>query len=349
MIQKTLKKLEELDLIEKELVSFRYRKKIINDELDQLKVDESEQSNDGLDERGFAWRTGVRRNERGFAGTNGGSPKRTGVRQDKLEPLQGKEYDPSKTIKTIQTIQTVVDGVGDNFSEGDRGIAESSPAIAEGTLLAIAPTPEQKTPSKISDTLLDQLKELEIPIDKKIREAIAKYGESQAWGAIRHIEATGDTIRSKYAVFLHQIPLQQIPLQRQEKPKKGLSPEFLEWYTYARGDKVEDVDPELLTLDRYGEPMVRLRERPQDLIEWRRVKGGEDLTPCSGEALRSALDRFPGLKAKLGRKEPAPVEPAEPTTEPEPKINEALKAAIEKALDNNPKLREKLQTGGNEG
>jgi hypothetical protein len=248
---------------------------------------------------------------------------------------KGSKKPQTKDIQNIQTIQTV-GGEDANFQEKD--------AIAK------LPIPDPITPSKISDTLLEpltgalrsRLKELEIPIDKKIQQAIAQHGESKAWGAIRHIEATGETIRSKYAVFLHQLPLQP-----EEKLKKGLTPEFLEWYTYARGETVEDIPPDDLPLDRYGEPLVRLKSRPQDLIEWRRARSGEDLTPCSGEALRSMLDRFPGLRAKLGREEPTPVaEPAKPTEPPaasEMVIDEALKAEIEKALESNPKLKQKIE------
>jgi hypothetical protein len=99
-------------------------------------------------------------------------------------------------------------------------------------------------------------------------------------------------------VFLHQLPLQPV-----DSPLKGLSAEFLEWYQYARGEQVEDIEPQYLPRDGYGEPLVRLiGDNYNRLIEWRRVKGGEDFSVCTGEALRSLLDSFPAFKAKLGRR-----------------------------------------------
>lgn len=236
------------------------------------------------------------------------------------KPLQDKDSETPKTIQTIQTLQTVEEADEVDFISEPTVKAES-PSI-DSTELSPSKAPEvpevlgsllgdtgvfknsdrvqldstELSPSNISKDIVDHLKRLKIPIDKKIRDAIEKYGESRARGAIHHIEATKETIRSKYGVFLYQISKQP-----EEKPPIQLSSEFLEWYQYARGEIVEDVVPELLPLDRYREPMVRLRERPQELIEWRRVASDND-TERSPFNLRTILEKFPLLKARLGGK-----------------------------------------------
>jgi DNA-binding MarR family transcriptional regulator len=323
-VQRTLKHLETLNLIEVEIHCFRYRKSDSVDESDDIRTE--------LRSAQTAERQQDRPSDSRIARATVGSPKRQQDRDRRPKPLPDKNSDSSKTIKTIQTFQTVTE---EDFNSTESGTAKPS---IEGDSTELFPS------KKIPRDLLDRLGELEIPIDKKIRETIARHDISQAWGAIRHIEATAETIKSKYAVFLHQIPLQPV-----EKPIKGLSSEFLNWYQYARGELVEDIPPEKLPLDRYREPLVRLKSKPENLIEWRRAAGGEDLTPCTGEALRSLLDRFPGLKAKLGREEPAPpavtepVESAKLPEEPKPnEIDKALKAEIEKALESNPELKQKI-------
>ncbi|MFM6897823.1 MAG: hypothetical protein ACKPKF_11205, partial [Microcystis panniformis] len=80
-----------------------------------------------------------------------GSPQRQQDRQGEPEPLQAKNLGTPKTIKTIKTSQNGKDGVGDDiFWE------------------------EKLTPSKISQEIIDRLGELDIPINKKIEEAIEK-------------------------------------------------------------------------------------------------------------------------------------------------------------------------------
>jgi DNA-binding transcriptional ArsR family regulator len=256
-VQRTLKKLESLGLIELEIKSFTYRR--IKAKADIEEPDDTRIANiEELDDPRIALATV-------------GSPRRQQDRQGELEPLQDKGSEISKTIKTIKTSQTAKDEAGDDiFSE------------------------EKLTPSKISQKIIDQLEKLDIPINKKIEEAIEKYGECQAERAINHIKETGATIKSKYAVFLYQIS------QIQGNSSKELSKEFLEWYQYARGEITEDIPPELLPRDRHGEPLIRMRSRPGELIAWQRAKSGESFTRCTREELRASLEKIaPDFANKL--------------------------------------------------
>jgi DNA-binding transcriptional ArsR family regulator len=256
-VQRTLKKLESLGLIELEIKSFTYRR--IKAKADIEEPDDTRIANiEELDDPRIALATV-------------GSPRRQQDRQGELEPLQDKGSEISKTIKTIKTSQTAKDEAGDDiFSE------------------------EKLTPSKISQKIIDQLEKLDIPINKKIEEAIEKYGECQAERAINHIKETAASIKSKYAVFLYQIS------QIQGNSSKELSKEFLEWYQYARGEITEDIPPELLPRDRHGEPLIRMRSRPGELIAWQRAKSGESFTRCTREELRASLEKIaPDFANKL--------------------------------------------------
>jgi DNA-binding MarR family transcriptional regulator len=257
-VQRTLRKLEELGLIELEIKSFTYRRK------------ESENTEELGDSR-IAKRQQDRQGDSRIAKATVGSLQRQQDRQGKPEPLQDKDSETSKTIKTIKTFQTATDGAGDEtFSE------------------------DKLTPSKISQEIIDRLGELHIPMDKKIEEAIEKHGEGQAIRAINHIKETAGTIKSKYAIFLYQIG------HIQPDSRKQLSREFLEWYQYARIEIAEDIPPELLPLDHHGEPLIRMRSRPGELIAWQRAKSGENFTRLSGEDLRAALEKIaPNFANKL--------------------------------------------------
>jgi len=257
-VQRTLRKLEELGLIQLEIKSFTYRRK-------------EDENTEELGDSRIAKRQQDRQGDSRIAKATVGSPKRQQDRQGKPEPLQDKDSETSKTIKTIKTFQTATDGAGDEtFSE------------------------DKLTPSKISQEIIDRLGELHIPINKKIEEAIEKHGEGQAIKAINHIKETAGTIKSKYAIFLYQIG------HIQADSRKQLSREFLEWYQYARNEIAEDIPPELLPLDHHGEPLIRMRSRPGELIAWQRAKSGENFTRLSGEDLRAALEKIaPNFANKL--------------------------------------------------
>ena len=257
-VQRTLRKLEELGLIQLEIKSFTYRRK-------------EDENTEELGDSRIAKRQQDRQGDSRIAKATVGSPKRQQDRQGKPEPLQDKDSETSKTIKTIKTFQTATDGAGvETFSE------------------------DKLTPSKISQEIIDRLTDLDIPINKKIEEAIEKHGEGQAIRAINHIKETAGTIKSKYAIFLYQIG------HIQPDSRKQLSREFLEWYQYARNEIAEDIPPELLPLDHHGEPLIRMRSRPGELIAWQRAKSGESFTRCTREELRASLEKIaPDFANKL--------------------------------------------------
>ena len=185
-----------------------------------------------------------------------------GKNQD-VKPLPDKEPDSPKTIQTKQTPQTE-DG-------GDEG--------------------------QIPEAILNRIKRLGIYLDKRIKEAIISSTRSQVEKALTHIETTTQSIRSRYGVFLYQLSLGGEENSAPVVEKFSL--EFLNWYNKHRGDLLEDIDPEFLPCDRYGEPLVRLKSRPKDLIEWRRVDSGEEEE--NSLSLRDSLERIaPCLRARLG-------------------------------------------------
>jgi hypothetical protein len=182
------------------------------------------------------------------------------------KPLADKEPDSPKNIKTKQTPQTE-DG-------GDDG--------------------------QIPEDILNRIKRLGIYLDKRVKEAIANSTRSQVEKALTHIETTAQSIRSRYGVFLYQLSLGGEENSAAADDVFRNFPEgFLDWYNKHRGDLLEDIDPEFLPRDRYREPMVRLKSRPKDFIEWRRVNIGEEEE--NSLSLRESLERIaPCLRARLG-------------------------------------------------
>ena len=71
------------------------------------------------------------------------------------------------------------------------------------------PTPN-KNNSQIPEDLKSKLEELEIPLDGRVRKAIASHDLSQAYGAVAHVERTWETISNPRGVFLFQITRQPI-------------------------------------------------------------------------------------------------------------------------------------------
>ena len=65
-------------------------------------------------------------------------------------------------------------------------------------------------PVEIPADLKEKLRELEIPLDRKVLSAIASHDISQAYGAAAHIENTWHTITKPRSVFLYQLPKQPI-------------------------------------------------------------------------------------------------------------------------------------------
>lgn len=188
-----------------------------------------------------------------------------GKNQDS-KPLPDKEPDSPKTIQTKQTPQTEDGGDED----------------------------------QIPEAIFNRIKRLGIYLDKRIKEAIANSTRSQVEKALSHIENTSQSIRSRYGVFLYQLSLGGEENSAAPGDVFRNFPEgFLDWYNKHRGDLLEDIDPEFLPRDRYGEPQVRLKSRPKDLIEWRRVNTGEEEEENS-LSLKKTLERIaPRLRAVL--------------------------------------------------
>lgn len=180
------------------------------------------------------------------------------------KPLPDKEPDSPQIIQTKHTPQTAVDG-------GDE--------------------------DQIPEAILNRVRKLGIYLDAKIKQAIVNSTRSQVEKALTHIETTAQSIRSKYGVFLYQLSLKE---ENSAGDVFRNFPEgFLNWYNSHRGELLVDIDPEYLPRDRYGEPQVRLKSRPNDLIEWRRVNSGEEEE--NSLSLRESLERIaPCLKARLG-------------------------------------------------
>ncbi len=81
----------------------------------------------------------------------------------------------------------------------------------------------QKRPTKedIPKDLVERLEELEIPLDEKVKDAIASHHISQAYGAATHVENTWDNIKNPRGVFLFQLPKQKIEKLGARLPEIG--------------------------------------------------------------------------------------------------------------------------------
>ena len=184
-------------------------------------------------------------------------------KNEDLKPLPDKEPDSPQIIQTKHTPQTVEGGDED----------------------------------QIPEAILNRVRKLGIYLDAKIKQAIVNSTRSQVEKALTHIETTAQSIRSKYGVFLYQLSLKEE--NSAGDVFRNFPDGFLNWYNSHRGELLEDIDPEYLPRDRYGEPQVRLKSRPKDLIEWRRVNSGEEEE--NSLSLRESLERIaPCLKARLG-------------------------------------------------
>ena len=134
--------------------------------------------------------------------------------------------------------------------------------------------------SGIPKDLYEKLKELDISLDAKVRDAIAAHDLSQAYGAIAHIERTRSTIQNTRGVFLYQLSKQSVTnRQKSEDHRRKKEAEFLAWYEVAIADGiVEDVPVSYLSRDCKNQPLVRLKQtdpkaRPPYRIEpWKNVR-----------------------------------------------------------------------------
>ena len=126
--------------------------------------------------------------------------------------------------------------------------------------------------SDIPEDLISKLKDLGISLDGEVKRTIADHDISQAYGAVRHVENTWETINNPRGVFLHQIPLQRV-----QKGPKPISENFLEWYQWAIADGlVIDRPVKSLMTNSRGEPKVNLTIDPAWAEDWQKVRDNPD-------------------------------------------------------------------------
>ena len=132
-----------------------------------------------------------------------------------------------QTIETIQTNQTVVGG-GKTFSQESKddrnqqakGLKEKNGLKTIGLAIEQIPYPVVQQDTKAQQTtdipqdLINKLEERSIPLDARVRDAIAKHHLSQAYSALTHIDNTRDSINNPRGVFLFQLPRQPLEKER---------------------------------------------------------------------------------------------------------------------------------------
>jgi DNA-binding transcriptional ArsR family regulator len=296
-IQRHLKKLEDLNLIELEFVRVKF------------KIKTNELSSDSR----IAKRQQDRPGDSRIAQATVGSPKRQQDRFLELEPLPDKDYESFQTLKTIQIPQTGGEGekTFDNselseqsenrpgLSELITDIKEKITSIEDSVKEEIPPRVAQNTTkgnplgndSPITLELENKLQELNIPLDEAVRKYIKTHHISQVWKAIAHIENTWEDIRNPRSVFLYQVPRQTI-----EKPLKNpLTPEFLEWYYEGiKSGLVQPRAPENLPINQFREPRVYLVDG--QLVNWKDAAAGKTNPLVDRESLTEFFKRVRGLE-----------------------------------------------------
>lgn len=133
----------------------------------------------------------------------------------------------SQTLQTFQTNQTAVDK---NFctntelannktvkSDNQKSLVNDDESkaieiekvprdVVQNKTKIISPSKKLALPTDLSE----KLRELNIPLDKRVTEAIANHDISQAYGAAAHVENTWETVNNPKSVFLFQLPQQPI-------------------------------------------------------------------------------------------------------------------------------------------
>ena len=168
--------------------------------------------------------------------------------------------------------------------------------------------------SDIPEDLISKLKDLGISLDGEVKRTIADHDISQAYGAVRHVENTWETINNPRGVFLHQVPLQRV-----QKGPKPISEDFLEWYQWAIADGlVIDRPVKSLMTNSRGEPKVNLTIDPAWAEDWQKVRDNPDdyrqkLDPTTKKEI------WAKMRGMLGRP---------PKPEPETTLNDQLSDPI---------------------
>ncbi len=159
------------------------------------------------------------------------------------KPLPIEDSGSLQTIKTFQTNQTrAVEKISEeaaptepapqvkqqNQKSSPTDVTTSGSSFTHiSNTLAESPKPQQRTNSapteknsQIPQDLRNKLQELEIPLDGRVRKALASHHISQAYGAVAHIERTWETINNPRGVFLFQISRQPVEPMRARLPVK---------------------------------------------------------------------------------------------------------------------------------
>ncbi|MCT7968997.1 helix-turn-helix domain-containing protein [Laspinema sp. D1] len=87
--------------------------------------------------------------------------------------------------------------------------ASKQTVTVEATVPAVVARPQE---TNLTQEVKDKLAGCQIPLDKKVVEAIEKHHISQVYAALAHVEATWETIENPRGVFLFQLP--QKPIER---------------------------------------------------------------------------------------------------------------------------------------
>lgn len=133
-----------------------------------------------------------------------------------VEKNQQQEYSPPQPVQeptekascvSEQHIPTAQPHCS-NSSEGIRETKESTAPPSKANIQKS--TPRSDNDSRITADLKAKLEELSIPLDGRVRKAIASHDLSQAYGAVAHIERTWETIDNPRGVFLFQIARQPV-------------------------------------------------------------------------------------------------------------------------------------------
>ena len=153
------------------------------------------------------------------------------------KPLPAEDSGSLQTLQNIQTTQT--GAVAEKISEEETTPTEPAPQVKSqnqessptdvttsgssssfshiSNTLPSPPKPQQGTNSALSENysqipqdLRNKLEGLEIPLDGRVRKAIAFHDISQAYGAVAHVERTWETIDNPRGVFLFQISRQPV-------------------------------------------------------------------------------------------------------------------------------------------
>ena len=116
-----------------------------------------------------------------------------------------------KTFSQEEVVQKQVQKTEDKpevTTDKENGLVRQSTAeVVQEKTKIISPS---KKSADIPLDLKEKLEELEIPLDNRVRKAIASHDISQAYGAAAHVENTWDSINNPVSVFLYQLPKQPI-------------------------------------------------------------------------------------------------------------------------------------------